>query len=445
MRLVARGQRVLLYSYDKALRVPDGVELTDANDILPTDHIHEFVHPNGETSPTVHANLFRYEALRHFGGWYCDLDVVLVGDDPPSTEVYLARQDDELVNNAVLRFPPNARLMVDAAEAARDLMTSSLWGASGPNLLTRLVREHGLLHLVAPASSAYPIRPTEVLQMFLPEHREEMQQRVGRADFVHLWNQIWRRVRIPKDLGPPEGSFLDGLFRSVGIRVAPGARMSEQAVRSWFHEYLVLLDAKNASGRVTTIAELAYMLKKTRAELASATADQARRVELTTALDEARRECDEMRESHQTRLAELMAALDDAKRKCDEMRESHQIRLAELMAALDDAKRDRDRTQESHQTRLAQLTVALDDARREGDEMRESHQTRLAELMTALDDAKRERDRMQESHQARLAQLTAALDDARRERDEMHKSTSWRWTAPLRAISQGVRNLIGRQ
>jgi hypothetical protein len=264
--LVARGQRVFLYSYDTSLRVPDGVELVDANEILPGDLIHTYTHPDGETSPAPHADLFRYEALRKFGGWYCDLDIVLVGDHPPVADVYIAREDGTHVNNSVLRFPRGAPLMAAASEAARGLMTSAEWGASGPALLTRLVAAHGLAQSVQPWTAAYPVRTTEVAKLFLPEHREELEDRVAGADFVHLWNQIWRRVRIPKEFGPPEGSFLDSMFRSFGIRVAPGGRMSAQAVASWFHELNVMADARRAGGGLSTIAELSHALEQARAD-----------------------------------------------------------------------------------------------------------------------------------------------------------------------------------
>jgi hypothetical protein len=262
--LVARGQRVLLYSYDKRLRVPDGVELVDANDILPGDRLHTFVRPDGEISPALHSDIFRYEALRRFGGWYCDLDLVLVGDSPPATDIYFAREDGTFVNNAVLRFPPGAPLMVAAAEAARALAAGAEWGASGPKLLTRLVEELGLGPMALPWTAAYPVRPTEVVRLFLPEHREELEDRAAGADFVHLWNQVWRCVRIPKDLGPPEGSFLDLLFRSFGIRVAPAGRMSAQAVASWFHEFNLVSDAKRVSGGIAGLADSAYALQQAR-------------------------------------------------------------------------------------------------------------------------------------------------------------------------------------
>jgi hypothetical protein len=92
--------------------------------------------------------------------------------------------------------------------------------------------------------AAYPVRTTEVHQLFLPKFREELQDRIAGADFVHLWNQIWRRARIPKDYGPPHGSFLDSVFRSFGIRFRPESRMSEQAVVAWFREFDLMQDAR---------------------------------------------------------------------------------------------------------------------------------------------------------------------------------------------------------
>jgi Glycosyltransferase sugar-binding region containing DXD motif len=229
-----RGQRVMLYSYDKNFRVPEGVELIDANEILPGDRAREFVYSNGERSPALHSDLFRYEALRRFGGWYFDLDIVLLRDQPPALDIYIASQDDALVNGAVMHFPRNAPLLVAAVKEAQALLSDPEWGAIGPALLTRLVEQHGIAHAVRPHSAAFAICPTETLQLFLPEYRDALARRTADADFVHLWNEIWRRVRIPKDYGPPEGSFLDSLFRLFGIDFPPEARLSAKAVASWF-------------------------------------------------------------------------------------------------------------------------------------------------------------------------------------------------------------------
>jgi hypothetical protein len=238
--LASRGQRVLLYSYDRSLRVPDGVELVDANEILPGDRVYEFTYSWGEKTPALHSDLFRYEALRRYGGWYCDLDVVLLRDHPPSNDIYIACEHDGVINGAVMRFPPNSEIMIAASQAAHKLVDNGVWGAIGPRLITPLAAEFGLTNLARPSPCAFPIRPLETHLLFLPEHRDELAARLASADFVHLWHEIWRQVRIPKTYGPPEGSFLDSLFRRFDIRVPGGARLSAAAIRSWFAEFEVL-------------------------------------------------------------------------------------------------------------------------------------------------------------------------------------------------------------
>lgn len=309
LSLVARRQRVFLFSYDRSLQVPQGVELVDANEILPARQIHQFTFPNGETAPSPHANLFRYEALKQFGGWYCDLDVVLAHDAPPGVDVSFAHEDEHTINNAILRFPANAPLMAAAAGAARNLMSGDEWGASGPKLLTRLVREMNLGKLARPADAAYPVRTTEVMQLFLCEHREELETRAAKADFVHLWNQIWRRVRIPKELGPPQGSFLDALFRRFDIRVPPSGRMTEQAIRSWFHEYFVLLDARRANEGNLPVADVARRLGPARVESEPARADPAQLADIRAELERARWQRDQLLESTSWRATAPLRAI----------------------------------------------------------------------------------------------------------------------------------------
>ena len=87
-----------------------------------------------------------------------------------------------------------------------------------------------------PISSAYPIDILEAPAMFDPLRRDELNERIADSDFVHLWNEYWRRVRIPKELGPPKGSFLDGLFARFGFSFDDEARLSADAVAAWFEE-----------------------------------------------------------------------------------------------------------------------------------------------------------------------------------------------------------------
>jgi hypothetical protein len=246
LSFVAAGARVLLYSTNKELRVPDGVELVDVGEIL-SGHVHQFTFADGVRSPALHSDLFRYLAIQRFGGWYVDLDIVLVGQELPRKKVYIARESEKLVNGAVMTFPASSPFIAAAIEEAWKLVPEAGPGAPlskrisiGPELVTRLARDYALDHLVLPRSSAYEIGYDEIPAMFDPSLRAELEERIANSDFVHLWNEIWRRVRIPKNYGPPEGSFLDGLFRRFGIRFADEARLSSETIAVWFQERNVL-------------------------------------------------------------------------------------------------------------------------------------------------------------------------------------------------------------
>jgi hypothetical protein len=240
--LVAGGARTLLYSTNMELRVPDGVELIDAREIL-SGQVHRFTFADGARSPALHSDLFRYLAIRQFGGWYVDLDIILLGKELPRQKAYLARESENLVNGAVMTFPQGSPFITAAIEEAWKLLPEAGPGAPlskrisiGPELVTRLVREYALDHVVRPRSSAYEIGYDEIPAMFDPAHHAELEERTADSDFVHLWNEIWGRVRLPKHYGPPEGSFLDGLFRRFGMGFADEARLSIETITVWFRE-----------------------------------------------------------------------------------------------------------------------------------------------------------------------------------------------------------------
>lgn len=247
---VAAGARVLLYTYNETLSVPEGVELADAREVL-SGQLYQFHHMDGDLSLALHSDLFRYLAIQKFGGWYMDLDIVVMKPSLPDDKVYLAYQEDGVANAAVMKFPAQSPIMTAAIEESMRLLPAagiSTPGADhgivGPALITRLASDYAIDHLIRPKASAYEIHPSEVLMFFDPAQCEAALQRVASSDFVHLWNDLWRALRIPKNLGPPEGGFLDVLFKRFGIDVPQGARLSSDAIENWFREFWVMKELK---------------------------------------------------------------------------------------------------------------------------------------------------------------------------------------------------------
>jgi hypothetical protein len=249
---LAAGARVILYVTSKTLQVPDGVERVDVNE-LSAGPIRRYLFPDGDPSPALFSDLARYMLLHRFGGWYADLDMICLGR-LPTDKVYIARQRDTSVNGAIMKFPAHSPVMASAIERAQKILPTeadtrlSDRNLIGPVLVTQLVHDYALDHLVRPISSAYAIKAIETPALFDPRRCDELNERIADSDFVHLWNEYWRRVRIPKDLGPPKGSFLDGLFARFGISFDDEARLTADAVAAWFEENTFLVRLSHQLG-----------------------------------------------------------------------------------------------------------------------------------------------------------------------------------------------------
>lgn len=268
---VATGARVFVYSYEKDLEVPDGVELVDADEIL-SGEVHEFRHANGDKSLALHSDLFRYAVLQKYGGWYADLDIICLTDKLPEAKTYFAFMANKLLNSAILKFPAHSAFMDTIMKEAWQTLpeagmafTDAARVSVGPTLFTRMIYEQGMDHLVLPKAKAYELAYHETMAFFDPAKCESTQARLADSDFTHLWNEEWRMIRIPKNFGPPKGSFLDAMFERFGIDVPERARLQPEAIEAWMREHRLLKDIKVRLGieRIGefTLDELAYSIQ----------------------------------------------------------------------------------------------------------------------------------------------------------------------------------------
>jgi len=234
---MAWGHRVVLYRYDRALTLPEGVEAGDAQEILPATVVMRYGTGPGAGSYSLHANLFRYALLARLGGWYSDTDVVMLKPDPPAGPLFAAWETDTLANVGVVRAPAGAEFLEEALEEARVLLPRAAWGDTGPKLFTAALRRHGLTDQVRPRHAAYPLHGTEFLKFFLPEERENIERRAADSHFVHFWHEMIRRAGIHKTAAPPAGSWFDAQFRRHDITFPAGDALSAEYLRSLLPSY----------------------------------------------------------------------------------------------------------------------------------------------------------------------------------------------------------------
>ncbi|EJF90733.1 glycosyltransferase [Bartonella tamiae] len=108
--MVKTGQKVKLYSHGSIENVPKGVELIDAEPILPLEILYrldpEF--PNFKPNRTIvqFSDFFRVMLMKHQAGVWLDTDVYLVKQfHPQEDEVWLARENRQRVGVSALYFP----------------------------------------------------------------------------------------------------------------------------------------------------------------------------------------------------------------------------------------------------------------------------------------------------------------------------------------------------
>ena len=222
---VDRGHAVEVFSYDPSLAVPDGVLRRDADEIWPTDRILHYQIGRGTGSPSLHSNLFRYAMLHRLGGWWIDLDVVLLRMELPQPPIYFARENTARIGTGTLKFPLGHNLLADSVRECVKVAETAAWGQTGPRLFELLVKKYGLESLAQTYETTYPIPWRQIAILFDPARAEEVGARCAHASFLHLYNEIWRRSQIPLDLRPPEGSYLDMLATRHGIDIGSDRRM----------------------------------------------------------------------------------------------------------------------------------------------------------------------------------------------------------------------------
>jgi len=334
-----------LYTFDPHIAVPAQVRVRNAEELAGRDEFFVYEDGFGKGSPAAFANVFRYRLLAERGGWWVDTDVVCLTDAIPAYSRFVARQDEDLVNNAVMRFEPRDPVIVRCLERAVEKGRSIRWGEIGPQLLTQVLGELGQTEHIFDSSVCYPIHYNDALALLHPSQSERVAQRLAGSQLLHLWNGMLANAGVRKSYLPPRGSVLRRL-------------VEQHQVDGWTGEY----DEAGLSEATDINARLQ--------------AEAARRNELETAL----------REANARLRAEVGAR-----------------------GALEETLRA-----------VAGQRTELETALRAVDARLQAEARRRTELETALGDC------------------VAAGDRLRAERDALLGSTSWRLTAPLRALRRGL-------
>lgn len=215
----ARGAALTLYSYGAPVAAPAGVAVRDAREICP-DLVARY-RVGGAPSPATFADRFRYEMLARTEFCWVDADIVALRPQAVQGATIWGRQPEAmgkaLINNAVLRLPPDRPVLGEMLARARAAEGRDIgWGAIGPYLLTEVAEAHGVDESALPPERFFAVAPDEFWRLFDPASRDSVAEALRGSDLLHLWSELLRRVGYDFEAAPPPGAYLHDLFADFG-------------------------------------------------------------------------------------------------------------------------------------------------------------------------------------------------------------------------------------
>ena len=243
---VDQGHPTILYTYDKVIGVPEGVEIRDGNEILLTDR---FVTHARNGSVALFSDLFRFHLIAKVPDIiYVDTDVYSVRPIPGGEshvfgyEYYNEERKRGQVNGAILRMPqdspalnalleftsdeypipewlPPRRLnpIKERAAAGDPMHVSEMpWGIWGPLGVTAHLKQSGEIKHARTTDVYYPVHFAK-RGIFLRRPLRTRQRFTNDTRCLHIWAPVKRMCAIRHDGVPRAGSFLSERLKHHGI------------------------------------------------------------------------------------------------------------------------------------------------------------------------------------------------------------------------------------
>ncbi len=237
---LAVGHTFRLYSYaaEKLRGVPSGVEVRDANQVVPYQALAHYFEGG---SAALGTDFFRYAMQAKGLGAWVDLDLYFIRPIDFEDEYVFGWEHETSINGAVLRLPANSEMVRELCDIPpanwrppfygprktamfywRRLTEGDIrpenyrWGTFGPMFLTYLARKYGVERLAKERSVFYPVSHSNwKLLCGPPEFVKSKLTKETRT--VHLWRSILIRKT---GAAPPPGSYLEALCHAHALTAA---------------------------------------------------------------------------------------------------------------------------------------------------------------------------------------------------------------------------------
>lgn len=239
---VHAGQHIRLYTYEGVTNAPEGVEIADANEILPQ---RGFLRHERTGSPALHSDLFRYHMLAKCDRTiWADTDAYCVKPFTTPTGHFYAWESAEGLNGGVLGLPQDSDTLaalleftsdefaipdwydpayraklVAAKEAGSPVHASEMpWGVWGPHALTHFLKATGEVRHALPQVALYPF-PYKDRNLMLRPGFDAGTLVTDDTFSIHFYGRRMRSRILAKEKGavPRPRSVIGQLLKKHGI------------------------------------------------------------------------------------------------------------------------------------------------------------------------------------------------------------------------------------
>ena len=225
---LAHGHSFTLFTTEEVQGIPAGTVVRNANEIFHCQHV---VRDYKTGSPAIHADMFRYAMLAKTELMWVDMDVLCLRPFYPNSPYVFAFEDENTVNNAVLRLPKDsptlAALLAYQPETKgyppffstgrkirywlksggkKPSINKWPWGSIGPKGLSYHLRQNKEINHAQNQEAFYSLRCSEIGQVLDPYSPVAAGNFPTGAYYLHLWGKFLRDEI--KKRGIPPNSFL---------------------------------------------------------------------------------------------------------------------------------------------------------------------------------------------------------------------------------------------
>ena len=206
---LAQGHQFKLFSYGEIKGVPDGVELCDAAEIVPEYEVNTF------RCAQQFSDAFRVALLLKKGGWYTDMDNVLLRPlDFTSDHIFYRDYDEATISLALSKAPAGASVLQHCYDFVSSMSPEERsrlsWQEIGSELILGAVEYFHLTSYALPGRAFDPVHHTRVRDLVDPAAKFDLADSYS----VHLFHAAWNSGPEDKtgegfDLDLPSGVGLD--------------------------------------------------------------------------------------------------------------------------------------------------------------------------------------------------------------------------------------------